>query len=288
MNNIATSQLSEAQSTTYVAVFIIAAFLVLLAILIPYLIVKHRYMNFIKKHSVSLKELDEINKKYDFARIPCLDVSHEYDSKTFYDSISCKDYLTYELVYKQRQFKSSVFEARKNKRLFSDYTDEIKEKIALDRYDTDKLLKNLKRLKKYELKLFYEKCKRPVINFSVTVELVNVKMNGVTIDRKQKEFDETTILEIIDDLSYKRGDFYTKDYIWDSICRVERGKVTNKMRFAIYQRDHHRCRRCGRRTNDLEIDHIVPIAKGGKSTYDNLQTLCHRCNVRKGTDTKRY
>lgn len=33
---------------------------------------------------------------------------------------------------------------------------------------------------------------------------------------------------------------------------------------------------------DLEIDHIIPIAKGGKSTYDNLQTLCHRYNIKKG------
>lgn len=33
---------------------------------------------------------------------------------------------------------------------------------------------------------------------------------------------------------------------------------------------------------DLEIDHIKPIAKGGKSTPDNLQTLCRRCNRMKG------
>ncbi|MDD3841546.1 MAG: HNH endonuclease [Bacilli bacterium] len=56
------------------------------------------------------------------------------------------------------------------------------------------------------------------------------------------------------------------------------------MRFAIYQRDHYRCQKCGRQTNDLEVDHIVPIAKGGKSTYDNLQTLCHRCNSAKGSN----
>lgn len=56
------------------------------------------------------------------------------------------------------------------------------------------------------------------------------------------------------------------------------------MRFAIYQRDGHRCRKCGRKTDDLEIDHIVPIAKGGKSTMDNLQTLCRRCNREKGTN----
>uniref|UniRef100_UPI00111C32C3 HNH endonuclease n=1 Tax=Mycobacterium avium TaxID=1764 RepID=UPI00111C32C3 len=28
----------------------------------------------------------------------------------------------------------------------------------------------------------------------------------------------------------------------------------------------------------LEVDHIVPISKGGMSTPDNLQTLCWRCN----------
>ena len=55
------------------------------------------------------------------------------------------------------------------------------------------------------------------------------------------------------------------------------------MRFSIYERDGYRCRYCGR-TEDfdyLEIDHIKPIAKGGKSTYDNLQTLCKRCSQMK-------
>ena len=58
------------------------------------------------------------------------------------------------------------------------------------------------------------------------------------------------------------------------------------MRFAIYQRDGYRCKMCGRSQNRayLEVDHIFPIAKGGKSTYGNLQTLCHECNVRKGTN----
>lgn len=72
--------------------------------------------------------------------------------------------------------------------------------------------------------------------------------------------------------------------IWDSICRVERGRVSNKMRFSIYKRDRYRCCICGRSkySDFLEIDNINPIAKGGKSTYDNLQTLCRRCNKNKG------
>ena len=58
------------------------------------------------------------------------------------------------------------------------------------------------------------------------------------------------------------------------------------MRFAIYKRYIYRCRKRRRKTNDLEADHIYPIAKGGISTYDNLQTLCHRCNVKKGANVE--
>ena len=28
----------------------------------------------------------------------------------------------------------------------------------------------------------------------------------------------------------------------------------------------------------LEIDHIIPVAKGGETVEDNLQTLCWKCN----------
>ena len=31
-----------------------------------------------------------------------------------------------------------------------------------------------------------------------------------------------------------------------------------------------------------EIDHIIPVSKGGLTTEDNLQTLCWRCNRSKG------
>ena len=82
-------------------------------------------------------------------------------------------------------------------------------------------------------------------------------------------------------------DYYLDDNVWQSICRVERGKVSSKMRFEIFERDGYCCKKCGSRDN-LEIDHIIPISKGGKSTYDNLQTLCHNCNYNKGSDTIYY
>ena len=40
------------------------------------------------------------------------------------------------------------------------------------------------------------------------------------------------------------------------------------------------CAYCGS-TENLEIDHIKPISKGGTNDFENLQILCKRCNCRK-------
>lgn len=42
-----------------------------------------------------------------------------------------------------------------------------------------------------------------------------------------------------------------------------------------------RCANCGA-DDDLVLDHVLPIAKGGRSTLDNLQLLCAECNRIKG------
>lgn len=41
------------------------------------------------------------------------------------------------------------------------------------------------------------------------------------------------------------------------------------------------CAFCGVE-DDLQIDHIIPIAKGGNNALKNLQLLCGKCNRRKG------
>ena len=49
---------------------------------------------------------------------------------------------------------------------------------------------------------------------------------------------------------------------------------------AILEADGHKCRKCGA-TENLKVDHIVPIDHGGQSTFENGQTLCHECHRRK-------
>ena len=82
----------------------------------------------------------------------------------------------------------------------------------------------------------------------------------------------------------------------------QRAKMTQILRDKIKRRDNYTCQYCGLSTRDepnllLEIDHIIPVSRGGLTTEDNLQTLCWICNRRKSnkiiTDpteiiTKRY
>jgi HNH endonuclease/Domain of unknown function (DUF222) len=64
---------------------------------------------------------------------------------------------------------------------------------------------------------------------------------------------------------------------------TQRG-IPSRTRRAVYERDAGRCvfvdkqgRRCGS-TSRLEFDHIQPVARGGKSTVENLRLVCRAHN----------
>lgn len=62
--------------------------------------------------------------------------------------------------------------------------------------------------------------------------------------------------------------------------------------FDVFKRDKWKCRACGVDTprelrgtyepNAPELDHVVPLARGGWHAHDNCQTLCRQCNISKG------
>lgn len=62
--------------------------------------------------------------------------------------------------------------------------------------------------------------------------------------------------------------------------RLERRRIPDDLRATVLLRDGGRCRKCGSARN-LEIDHIVPLSRGGTSDELDLETLCRRCNRRK-------
>jgi 5-methylcytosine-specific restriction enzyme A len=62
--------------------------------------------------------------------------------------------------------------------------------------------------------------------------------------------------------------------------RLAKRRIPDPVRAMVLLRDGARCRRC-RTAVGLEVDHIIPVSKGGKTEESNLQTLCRRCNRRK-------
>jgi len=72
-----------------------------------------------------------------------------------------------------------------------------------------------------------------------------------------------------------------EEMVWEykkdrSSYRKDAGHICLSLRNKIFDRDK-KCLRCGA-TDNLTIDHIIPVIIGGKSYEDNLQTLCKSCN----------
>lgn len=64
-------------------------------------------------------------------------------------------------------------------------------------------------------------------------------------------------------------------------------RIPDRLRFQILERDGFRCRYCGRSKDEpgviLEVDHAVPVTRGGTDAPDNLITACESCNQGKGS-----
>ena len=69
-------------------------------------------------------------------------------------------------------------------------------------------------------------------------------------------------------------------------AKEQRDLMTSKLRQSILQKDNYTCRSCGNSIAKepnllLEVDHIIPVSKGGYTVEGNLQTLCWKCNRKK-------
>lgn len=106
--------------------------------------------------------------------------------------------------------------------------------------------------------------------------------------RKRASYEELLWLveeieRVISSLSFVREYKPQKQY---KLKQDERQRVVNvSLRYDVLRRDGFRCVLCGASANEgvtLQVDHIIPFSKGGKSTKENLQCLCAPCNYGKG------
>jgi hypothetical protein len=71
------------------------------------------------------------------------------------------------------------------------------------------------------------------------------------------------------------------------IVKKNSAACSKSLRFDVFKRDSFTCQYCGHKAPDvlLELDHIIPRAKGGETNLLNLLTACQDCNRGKSAKT---
>ena len=115
--------------------------------------------------------------------------------------------------------------------------------------------------------------KNGVVTYQKGLYSLNVK--NLTLEEKEhlvKKCDEK-----IDEYEKKYGTDIWKHRFKDSRL------ISGNDALLVKERAKHRCELCGisAREKQLDVDHIVPVNKGGKTVIENLQALCRTCNSQK-------
>jgi len=56
-------------------------------------------------------------------------------------------------------------------------------------------------------------------------------------------------------------------------------------RLEIFNRDRYTCQYCGKVTQQLTLDHVIPRYRGGEQTWENMVSACIPCNRHKAGQT---
>ena len=259
----------------------------IIAFIIPLAVRYDRYYSYLYNYSPAIRMLLDINKHYVFSGIRNLSVRHAYDNDYYYQRVNPKDYLIYRIPDLSSEIKLAISNATDNRINYEKYKKEVADncKYGMIPLNTGRLSREV--LLKYEKKEFEHLLYKPVTAFMMNSTIVRTSEDDYYKYSKTETFDSDTIADLMERLKEKSGDFYSDKEIWESVCRVEEAKISNKVKYLIIKKDYDRCCRCGTK-RDLTVVHIFPISKGGKTTYSNLQTLCVKCAKRKGNRIIRY
>lgn len=65
------------------------------------------------------------------------------------------------------------------------------------------------------------------------------------------------------------------------------GTFSSRQWLALLADGDHTCYLCGRRfpADQLEPEHLTPLARGGRNSTANIRPACRQCNGRKGNKT---
>lgn len=259
----------------------IVVYAILTSIAIVLLVIKKKRKSYVLATSTKIRDLVVLNKstkQIQFIR-KSLKFNKGYKSKKSLDN--------------SKIFNAAVQYANENKErlkeMIAQYTSAQKEyeayriraiKIMEQSMDYDKLASNTKLFFKGKS---YKKVEEKIINellfknenlLTLNVKCYYVSPKGQNYYCKEKTFQYEDLVELIGVIKNRQDYMKSAEY--------QRSIMNDSIRFDVLKRDNFCCKICGASAAEdgvkLEVDHIVPVSKGGKTEMENLQTLCIRCN----------
>ena len=271
---------------TIILVITIIAIITALTVIIIYIIRKRKKW---KKKNIEnkIKELDlykniqAINKKYNIEPLGIFYDQYQVYYKSNLKTCNIDDYLLMTINKKYEELTEYKIKYDRLNQKYKQYENEYEE---LKKYINIEEAKKIKIKQEIymnnQLKIFNENKQRPDIDFKVVIYINYKSPKGNVKEKVYKKYDKDKFLKIINEYQ----ELKKENRLSEISSRIERAKMSESLRYDILKRDKYRCQICGISAKDgakLQVDHIIPISKGGKTEKSNLQTLCSRCNIGK-------
>lgn len=237
--------------------------------------------NKLKKKSNLYPNIICLNNKYYFEDLDYFYDSYQVRFKSNIKTCNIDDYLLMTINNKYNSLKKYKLEYD---RLNSMYNQYLKEYSSLAQFINEEEARNLKinikKYKKYQNLIFEENKIKRDYTFKVIIYINYRSKKGLVREKRYKVYDKIQFSKIMKQYleMKKNGKLIEISY------RIERSKMSESLRYDVFKRDNYRCCICGMSSKDgvkLQVDHIIPVSKGGKTEMSNLQTLCSRCNIGK-------
>lgn len=239
----------------------------------------------VKRTSEKLQALSRLNYTYSKEFI---DISPDYHFSKF--CMSLPDYRKYEysdlfmretIEDNYSMFSERIQQTKLNEEKYHNYLKEVKD-LPPTREATIRTSEiPFKNYVVIEERLCQEQIlQKPRTFFTCSVSVDYFSPKG----RNHNTYEHSYSFDDILWLQSKVLDKWKKEREYKMTAEYERSRMTNSLRYNVMQRDGFRCVLCGATQEDgvkLHVDHIKPIAKGGKTEMSNLRTLCDRCNFGK-------
>lgn len=233
-------------------------------------------------NSEKIKELRKLYNSMNFHKtIDKIQIERHYDNKSNYNNIEPAYLMSSDIRSKMDYYSDLIHKIQENREKEKVYIAKVSE-INQKNYQIDYKALGIsveKFLEQEELIIRSEEFSKHT-NCVVYVKMTYSSPQKQVNLSKSASFNFDQIVTSFNSVSRSHLDKTT----YNALSKAERGEVSDSLRYDVMNRDKFRCVICGASADEgvrLHIDHIVPISKGGKSTPDNLRTLCERCNIGK-------